>query len=239
MTESLLKARVQDVKTLTSDLKILYLQPEKPLLFDAGQYITLIQEGFEERSYSIASAPSSDVNIIELHIRRRGHLSAYLYDKVSVGSSLKFKGPHGVCTYTDQCKKPMLALAGGIGLAQIKSIVDHALSTDRETPLYLYHGTKQAEDFYLNTYFKTLEKEDPRLIYRPILSDQTVDDSPDQTATRYAFLQDYIEQDFKSLKGFCAYLCGTPDMVKILETCLVKKGIDTDYIYADKWEITK
>ncbi len=223
-------AQVQDIQDVTPDLRILSIQPNKKLAFKAGQYITIVQKGFEDRSYSIANTPRED-NKIELHIRRGGALSTYLCDALKTEDSLILKGPEGTCTYKFQCKKPVLALAGGTGLAQIKSIVEQALQTNRDTPVYLYHGARTSTGLYQESYFNSLAHKDERLIYTPVISDE----HPDKYGIRYGFLMDHIEKDFTCLKNFRAYMCGVPEMVGALEKTLIAKNIDPKRIHADQW----
>jgi ferredoxin-NADP reductase len=70
--------------------------------FKAGQFITLDLPLGEKRlqrwrSYSIASAPADDPNLLELVVVRapNGQGSRYLFEEVNVGSVLRWKGPDG------------------------------------------------------------------------------------------------------------------------------------------------
>ncbi|MBL4588494.1 MAG: hypothetical protein JKY11_00245 [Alphaproteobacteria bacterium] len=229
MTVKTINGHVQEIEDVTSDLRILYIKLEQTFTFKAGQYINVHQNGYDERSYSIANTPL-DSNIIELHIRRGENLSAYLCNKIISGSSIAISGPFGNCTYKAQCKKPILALAGGAGLAQIKSIVEKALKTNRTNPVYLYHGAQEVSGLYKDNYFKQLAKQDNRLIYHPIISQE----KPENETIKYGFLMDHVKQDFDSLKDFRTYMCGTPEMVIALEKILIEKGIDPKRIHADK-----
>ncbi|MGB1077800.1 MAG: FAD-binding oxidoreductase, partial [Bdellovibrionales bacterium] len=157
-----MKITIQNIQDIAPDLRILHAAPEKKLAYKAGQYINIIAPDFEPRSYSIANAPQED-NIIELHIRRKGKLSIHLCDTLKVGDHLTIEGPFGNNTYKAQCKKPILALAGGSGLTQIKALVEKALSTNRQTPVHLYHGARDLSGLYRDDYFKKLMKKDPRL----------------------------------------------------------------------------
>src|ERR1044072_1899856 len=75
--------------------------------FKPGQFVTLDLPIHEQRnrrwrSYSIASAPDGS-NIIELLIVlvEGGAGTAYLFEKIDVGSSITLRGPHGVFILPD------------------------------------------------------------------------------------------------------------------------------------------
>jgi len=74
---------------------------------------------------------------------------------------------------------------------------------------------------------KDLAKQDPRLIYRPILSEEKA------TTIPYGFISDYIEQDFGSLKNFRAYLCGNPEMIASFKQVLLAKDLDPNRLHYD------
>ena len=223
-----MQATILDLEDVTTDLCVVYLRPEKSFSYKAGQYLNLTVNGYEPRPYSIANAPRDDGQI-ELHIRRGGQISTYICDQVQCGDIVEIEGAFGQCTYKAQCKKPIIALAGGTGLAQVKALVEKALSTNRENPVYLYHGAKEQTDLYLDTVLRQLSKQDPRLIYRPVISSQMKEDDP----LKYVFIGDHIAQDFDDLKNFRSYMCGNPEMIGALNKILLAKGIDANRIHSD------
>ena len=95
------KAIIEEIRSVspTTNIFKLRIESDEPFSFKAGQFVTFdlpIGEKRLERwrSYSIASAPSTD-NIIELCIVKveNGRASNYLFNDVEVGTELKMKGP--------------------------------------------------------------------------------------------------------------------------------------------------
>ena len=63
--KKILKGKIVQRKDLTKDLWKIWIKPEEPISFQAGQYCTIGVNGLE-RPYSIVSAP--DEELIELFI---------------------------------------------------------------------------------------------------------------------------------------------------------------------------
>ena len=99
-----------------------------PFVFSAGQYAALSFGALAPRDYAMANRP--DEAELEFHIRRMGagSASAYAAEQLRTGDAVMVEGPFGTCYWREQHRGPILALAGGSGLAPIKSIVDTALA---------------------------------------------------------------------------------------------------------------
>ena len=221
-----MQAKILRIQQVYSDLKIFTIEPQKVFKHKAGQYLMVFAQGYEPRPYSIASAPNDD-NTIELHIRAYGGLSSFLCDTLNEGDMIDIEGPLGSCTYKAQCKKLILALAGGTGLAPMKAIIEKALSTKRDNPVYLYHGAKDKDQLYLNNTLTQWAQDDPRLVYRPVVSHTQDSDIP------YGFLNEHIAQDFESLKDVRCYMSGPPEMLASLRDLVLEKKIDEKRIHFD------
>ncbi|GAA2245811.1 MULTISPECIES: globin domain-containing protein [Kitasatospora] len=109
------------------DIVRLTLCPDRPYPFLAGQYLSLCSPRRPRvwRPYSIANAPRAD-GALELHIRRvpDGLLSTALVNDVVPGERLLLGPPVGDAVLDPHSLRPLLAVAGGTGWAQIKSLVE-------------------------------------------------------------------------------------------------------------------
>src|SRR5579863_9753934 len=124
-----LTCRVLALEGLTHDIKRLRLAIEAggPFTFSAGQYAALSFAGLPPRDYSMANRP--DEEILEFHIRRMGpgSVSAHVSERLQVGDTVRVEGPFGSSWLRENHRGPIIAIAGGSGLAPMKSIVDTAL----------------------------------------------------------------------------------------------------------------
>ena len=118
------RCRVAEIEAVTDDIRILRIVATDTSLFDwrAGQYASFKIDGFEARDYSIANAPGED--FIELHIRRSGAggFSDFICDDLKQNDPIDIKGAFGGAYFRENHKGPLLAVAGGTGLAPMKAI---------------------------------------------------------------------------------------------------------------------
>jgi len=189
----------------------------------------------------MANPPDSEE--LEFHIRLLpgGAVTPYVANKLKRGDTVKVFGPHGTSYLRDRHNGPIVALAGGSGLAPIKSIVETALTLGMTQPIHLYFGVRDERDLYLEDHFKKLAKKHRNLTFVPVLSE------PSQaTKRRSGFLCDVVRQDFTTLDGAKAYLAGPPVMVETSVAALEALGIrkqdchaDAFYTEADKAKLNK
>lgn len=221
---------VTEVSGLTHDIRRVRIElaTENPFLYSAGQYAALRFADLAPRDYSMANDPIEP--ILEFHIRRvgGGQSSRYAAERLTVGEAVALEGPYGSSWLREQHKGPMLALAGGSGLAPIKSIVETALRRGMKQPIYLYAGVRDERDLYLEAHFLALAEQHPNLHFVPVLSEPSV-----PTARRTGFVHEAALADLLDLDGFKAYLAGPPVMVEAATPKLVAHGMRRQDIHAD------
>jgi phenol/toluene 2-monooxygenase (NADH) P5/A5 len=122
----------------------------------------------------------------------------------------------------------MLMLAGGTGLAPIKSIITHLLETDLHRQCTLYHGARTVGMLYDVEYFNELAARHPsRFHYRPCISEEQ--------APGYAHgnVTDILDLDLATCAGHVAYVCGPPPMVEAALKVLMRKRLFPRDIYRE------
>src|SRR5579883_2553190 len=143
-----LVCRVSAVDNLTHDIKRVRLKILEggPYDFTAGQYASLTFPGLPGRDYSMANRPGEAT--LEFHIRLLpgGAVTPFVAKRLKVGDKIKVFGPHGTSYLRERHSGPILALAGGSGLAPIKSIVETALAAGATQPIHLYLGVRDERD---------------------------------------------------------------------------------------------
>ena len=225
-----LTCAVRELDPVTHDTVRLRLAIEAggPFDFTAGQYAQVSFDGLPPRDYSMANRPGAA--LLEFHIRQigGGAVSAYANTQLKVGDIVHVDGPHGISYYRAKHTGPIVALAGGSGLAPIKSIVEEALAQGAAQPIRLYFGVRDAADLYLEDHFRALAARHPNLTFIPVLSEPS-----GPTAHRTGYLADVVAADFADLDGAKVYLAGPPIMV---ETCVEQvraRGVGKDDCHAD------
>jgi CDP-4-dehydro-6-deoxyglucose reductase/ferredoxin-NAD(P)+ reductase (naphthalene dioxygenase ferredoxin-specific) len=228
-----LTCRVAAIEDLTHDIKLLRLSIVEggPFTYSAGQYAALAFAGLAPRDYSMANVTDRDGGgAIEFHIRHvaGGASSAHVARGLKPGDTVRVKGPYGSSYLREQHTGPILAIAGGSGLAPIKSIVETALSLGMRQNIRLYFGVRDERDLYLEDHFGQLAARHPNLTFIPVLS------SPEQpTRRRMGFVHQAVAQDIAELDGAKAYLAGPPVMVEAATAMLEQRGMRREDIHAD------
>ena len=226
----ILHCRVATLTGLTHDIKVLGLADEagSPLLFTAGQYAKLEFGAGLERDFSMASTPGAA--LLEFFVRRvsGGSATKYLFDELRIGAQVKVSGPFGSAYLRERHTGPILAVAGGSGLAPIKSIVETVLTADTDREVHLYFGARDERDIYLEPLLQQWQARAANLRVHVVLS------APSQaSARRVGLITEAVAQDLTSLTGFKAYLAGPPPMVEAMQVWLLQSGLPRRNIHAD------
>lgn len=225
-----LDCRVVKLERLTHDITGVTLEIERggPFVFTAGQFARVTFPGQRTRDYSMASRP--DEAALTFHIRHMqgGHVSAYVASELKVGMPVAVEGPAGIAHLKEAHTGPIVAIAGGSGLAPIASIVETALAKGRRGPIHLYFGARDEQDVYLEDRFKALAAKHPNLSYHVVLSQAS-----GATGRRTGFLHEAVASDFPSLDGAKAYVAGPPVMVDAVTPVLVSRKMRREDVHAD------
>ena len=225
-----LDCKVAKLDRLTHDIIGVTLAVEKggPFAFTAGQFARVTFPGQKTRDYSMASRPDQAELVFHIRHMQGGHVSAYVANELEVGTPVTVEGPAGIAHLKEAHTGPIVAIAGGSGLAPIASIVETALHKGRRGPIHLYFGARDEQDVYLEDHFKALAAKHPNLSYHVVLSQAS-----GATQRRTGFLHDAVAADFQSLDGAKAYVAGPPVMIEAVTPVLVAKRMRREDIHAD------
>jgi len=222
-------AEISGLQWLTHDIVGLTLQAKGrgPLAFTPGQFVMLQFGSLPEREYSMAS--QSCERDLQFHIRVApdGNVSQYIAKAARVGDGVRVRGPFGVAVYEDQ-ETPIVALAGGSGLAPIRAIVDRALTVHPGLSVRLYIGVRDERDLYLLGHFEALAGAHPRLSLHPVLSLPT-----GKSRRRMGLLADVLRRDGPNLAAARVYIAGPPAMVDSCRAAALSLGAREDAVFAD------
>jgi NAD(P)H-flavin reductase len=220
-------ARVVAVESATHDIRILRLAPERPFEFRAGQYARLRFPGHAPRDYSIACVPGGAH--VEFHIRDSGAgASAHACRALKPGDVVSLEGPFGNAAFDETSTRPLLAIAGGSGLAPMGAVVEAALARDPVREVQLYFGVRGARDLYDEARFAALAARHPNFRFVPVLSMEE-----GHTIHRTGLVGDIVAADHPDLARFDVYLAGPPAMVTHVRDRLLDCGVPADRLFAD------
>jgi ferredoxin-NAD(P)+ reductase (naphthalene dioxygenase ferredoxin-specific) len=223
-----IKAVVAQIEDATHDIKRVVLRPSKPLAFSPGQYAMLQFTPEHIRPYSMAGLPGDQA--LEFHVRLvpEGRVSGYVARGLKVGDTVRVSGPLGTAYLRHKHQGPMLCVAGGTGLAPVLSIVRGALTAGMANPIHVYFGVRSPGDIYGARWLSEMAAAYANLTVHIVVTMGNTD-----PAMRSGLVTDAIAQDWRSLAGWRAYLCGAPPMVEAAALLVRQRGIVPEHVYAD------
>ena len=182
--------------------------------------------------YAATAAPSIAVifdDSLEFHIRKvpGGVTSQHVHEALKAGDKLTLEFPLGSSYLRQHHSGPILCIAGGSGLAPIKSIVETALAHGMKQPIHVYFGARGARDLYLVEHFETLADRHNNLSFTAVLSDTQV------APHRHGFVTDAVAEDLADFDGWKAYVAGPPPMVDAAMAMAFARGLRPEDMHAD------
>lgn len=160
------------------------LQPEEPVTYRPGQFITLLFDGLSvrqvRRSYSISSTPGVD-KLLRITVQKipNGLVSRHLVDHVKPGDVLTGLRPKGKFTLPDRkikANEPVVLIGGGSGFTPLFSILQELLFHHPESQVVVVLANSTPEQvFYRETLFRHISAFPERLKVRFVISMTTAD----------------------------------------------------------------
>ena len=123
----------------------------------------------------MATAPSPD-GLLEFHVRAldNGWVSGPLVWRAQVGDVLRLGAPQGEMRVDQQSGRDILAVAGGTGLAPIKSIIDGMTKWNTSRSVTLYFGVRHTRELYDMAALHRMSALNPWFSVVPVVSDDPV-----------------------------------------------------------------
>jgi NAD(P)H-flavin reductase len=156
------------------DVAVLRVRPRARYDYRAGQSLSLETDLRPRlwRYYSPANAPRPD-GVLELHVRARdgGPVSSALVHRVTRGDVLRLGPPVGHLDMEEGADRDLLLVAGGMGLAPMKALVDQVARHGPARRVDLFVGFRTEAQFYDRNDLRHLEQENPWLTVTVAVSD--------------------------------------------------------------------
>ena len=214
---------------------ILKLSTNERVGFYPGQYINILLDSGEKRSFSFATAPHQNEQI-ELQIRLipGGKFTTHVFTKMKEGDVLHFEGPLGSFFLREDSTKPIIFVAGSTGFAPVKSMVEHAFHVGMKRRMILYWGVRRLRDLYAPDLPRQWEEEHSNFKFVPVLSEPAPEDD---WGGRTGLVHEAILEDFPDLSSHQVYACGSVNMVQAAHPAFIARGLTQDDCFSDAFQL--
>jgi Na+-transporting NADH:ubiquinone oxidoreductase subunit F len=228
-----------DILELTYDTRQFRFKLDDPTQIDfvAGQYVQLVCPKYErsdedvQRAYSISSDPLKKGEI-ELIIRLvpEGICTTWLFQYLKVGDPVKLNGPFGEFRLAET-DAPMIMIAGGSGMAPMKSILHHMKNTTCQKKALYFFGGRSPKDVFMLDEMRQFEQDLPNFEFIPVVNGA----EGEPWEGEVGLVTEAVQRRFDSFPEGEAYLCGSPGMINASIKTLNQLGIPEDKIYYDSF----
>lgn len=211
-----------DVKTF----RVLTLDGKKPFIHKPGQCAMLSMPGVGEALFSITSSPTNK-DYVEFSIKKCGCVTEWLH-AAEVGQQITVRGPYGngFPVETEFKGQDMLFIAGGIGLAPVRSVINYVRDNrDNYGKVDIVYGSRSKDDLVFFEEIINEWKNDPTVNVH-----LTIDREQEGWDGHVGFVPSYVKElGFEPNKT--AVLCGPPIMIKFTLQGLAELGFDNKQVY--------
>jgi len=221
----ILDVKLREIRNVSSDaVEVDFELPEAGFSFDPGQYIRVTLPHMEihdsrgpHRDFSISSAPdNAQKGIISVTFRDSDSGFKKTIRSMSPGDPVRIAGPFGSFGLPDSDERPIVCIAGGMGIAPFMSMIRNLIAqNDTRYRISLLYGNRSIETA---AFLPELKRHTKRL---PHVKLHTIFGFIDEAAIRK-----HIDLLMTSLW----FIAGPPEMTTAIHDTLIRMGIPAQNI---------
>lgn len=191
-----------------------------------GQCAMLSIPGVGEAMFSITSSPTN-TEYMEFSIKKCGCLTSWLH-RMDVGQQITIRGPYGNGFPVETAFKgqDLLFVAGGIGLAPLRSVINYVRANRANYgKVDIVYGSRSKDDLVdYNEIISEWCKEEGINVHL------TIDREQEGWDGHVGFVPNYVKElNFTTDKT--VIICGPPIMIKFTLAGLIELGFDKTQVY--------
>ncbi|MGI6160540.1 MAG: FAD/NAD(P)-binding protein [Christensenellales bacterium] len=220
---------VTDIRVDTHDIKTFRTNSlEGGICFrhEPGQCAMLSIPGIGEAMFSITSSPTN-TEYMEFSIKKCGCLTEWLHH-IEEGQQVAIRGPYGNAfpVEEDLKGKNLLFIAGGIGLAPLRSVINYVMHyRENYGKIDIVYGARSSADLINMDEIRDVWSVAPDTnVYL------TIDCPEEGWDGHVGFVPDYVKElGFDTQRT--ALVCGPPIMIKYVLAALDKLGFERTEVF--------
>lgn len=228
-------ASVEDVRLLNEDVADFQVSLERPMSFQAGQFVCIQTPGVDGyRAYSMVNFQTEPSRSLRFVVKRKpgGAFSEALFNGRIDGSGVRVFGPLGKAVFDPAEDRHLLCTAGGSGIAGMMAILRHADLIDyfQDHAANVFFGVRSPRDvFYLEELARLAEKYGEALNVWVVFSEEEAsaemrEETP-QLQFGSGFVHEFMARQMKDrYENSVAFVAGPPPMVDGTLRVLIMDG---------------
>lgn len=222
-------AVITDVRKDTPDVKtfrVVTPEGKKPFEHKPGQCAMLSIPGVGEALFSITSSPTN-TEYLEFSIKKCGCVTEMLH-MLEPSQQITVRGPYGRSFPVDTVfkGKNLLFIAGGIGLAPLRSVINYVRDKRGDYgKVVIVYGARSADDL---VDYEEITKE---WVNEPDFDVRLTIDRPQEGWDGHVGFVPTYAKELNIDNTYTAVLCGPPIMIKFTLQGLLEQGFEKKNIY--------
>lgn len=220
---------ITDIRQDTPDVKtfrVVTPDGKKPFVHIPGQCAMLSVPGVGEAMFSITSSPTN-TEFFEFSIKKCGCLTDWLH-RMEVGQQITIRGPYGNGFPVDTVLKgkDLLFIAGGIGLAPLRSVINYVRDRrENYGRVQIVYGSRSMDD--LVDYEEIIGEwsKDPDVEVA-----LTIDREQEGWNGHVGFVPSYVKELSPDISR-TVLVCGPPIMIKFTLASLKELGFTETQVF--------
>ncbi|WP_186382317.1 globin domain-containing protein [Amycolatopsis rhizosphaerae] len=228
------RGRVAEHRRLSWDLAMVRIEPEQPIPFQAGQYLSVEvpQRPRLWRYLSPANAPREDGSL-EFHIRAvdGGWVSRAIVSHTQQGDTWRFGPPLGRLSVDREAGRDVLMIAGGTGVAPLQALLDELSQWGENPKVRLFYGGRTREDLYALEGLRMVASCNPWFTVTPV-----IEKGPALVGCEQGTLADVVTRH-GAWPGHEVLVSGSPAMIRATVSRMLVAGTALEQIHYDPFTI--
>ncbi len=225
------EALIKEVIVENSSISTFVLEFTDPVIrkefsYKPGQFVMVTVPGQGEAPISISSTPTRKGNI-HLSVRKAGRLTNALHG-MHKGECIGIRGPYGRPFPVEELSgRNLLFVAGGIGLAPLRSVIDYCLDHEGQYgSIILLYGSRSPSDIAFGADIEAWKKSASVEVHL------SVDVSEPGWKGRVGLVTSLLDEISVDAKDCSALLCGPSVMIDAVSSKLFDMGFSPEDIIA-------
>jgi ferredoxin-NADP reductase/nitrite reductase/ring-hydroxylating ferredoxin subunit len=215
---------------------------ERPQGFDflPGQYLTLTlpdpphdDAKGSTRTFSIASPPDEEGRLV-IATRMTGSALKRSLAEVPLVTSVSLFGPAGSFILPEETSRPLVFIAGGIGITPFRSMILHAVRRRLPHRITLVYSNRMPEGAAFHEELAALAEHAPAFRYLPSMT-QAEDSAVPWHGERRFVSAELLTGCLDNLAGSTFYVAGPPGLVAVAGQAVLDAGVDPAYLITEEF----